>query len=118
MSLDVGYDRKNESRLRDVSVNRPRSGGLNRQRYLLRRSQPPCSAYLDRPCSRFRILKDNLSLVRTDHRIFDRGRIAHSAWAGDAHTDEVSSSFSGNRVDRRKDVKDVDVRFDGECSRV
>src|SRR5215204_5127299 len=114
MSLDVGYHRENDTYLRDVSVNRPRSRNLNRRRYLLRRSQTACSAYLERPCSRFGILDDDLSLIRTNYRILDRGRIVLSAWAGEAHPDEVSGSFSGNRVDRRKDVKEVDARLDGE----
>ena len=87
MSLNVGYRRENESRLRDVSVNWTRSRDLNRRRYLLRRGQTACSAYLQRPCSRFGILDHDLSLVRTDYRKVDRGRKAHSARTGDAHPD-------------------------------
>src|SRR5829696_645678 len=118
MSLDVGYHRENETHLRNVSVNRSRSRNLNRRRYLLCRGQTACSAYLERPCSRFGILDDDLSLIRTNYRIVDRGRIGHSARAGEAHPDEVSGSFSGKRVNRRKDVKEVDARLDGERSRV
>src|SRR5829696_4633548 len=118
MSLDVGYHRENETYLRDVSVNRPRSRNLNRRRYLLCRGQTAGSAYLERPCSRFGILDDDLSLIRTNYRKVDRGRRGHSARAGEAHPDEVSGSLSGNRVNCGKDVKDVDVRLDGERSRV
>src|SRR5687768_2720035 len=118
MSLDVGYDRENESRLRNVSINRARSRGLSWRRYLWRRGQSTCSAYLEGPCSRFGILDHDLSLIGTNYRKVDRGRIVHSARAGDAHPDEVSGSFFGNRVDGRKHVKDVYVRFDGERSRV
>src|SRR5215218_5970202 len=44
--------------------------------------------------------------------------MAHSTWTGDAHPHEVSGSFSGNRVDRRKNVKDIDASLDVERSRV
>src|SRR6201988_4152900 len=118
MALDVGYHRKNESCLRNVSVNRTRSRNLNRRRYLWRRSQTARSAYLERPSSGFRILDHYLSLIRTNYREVDRGRIVHSARAGDAHPDEVSGSFSGNRVNRRKDVKEVYARLDVERSRI
>src|SRR6185295_2053659 len=118
MPLDVGYDRQNESRLLDVSVNRPWSRNLNRRRCLWRRSQAACAAYLESPCSRLGILNDDLSLVGTNHRILDRGRIDHSAWTGDAHPDEVSGSLFGNRVDCCKDVNEVAAGLYGERSRV
>src|SRR5687767_1031442 len=106
MSLDVRYQRENESRLRNVAVNRPRSRDLRRRRHLWRRSQTTSSAYLEGPCSRFGILDHDLSLIGANYRKFDCRRIVHATWAGEAHPDEVSGSFFGNRVDSGKDVED------------